>query len=222
MADKKNKSYWTELLNMFRNGNSQKWHRDSLEREERGKELLREQRENYENYLNVLASMNSQELFSNGGVYYASILMSVLLNNTDDIARIYCKGFRCDLIRREPYWSALKEYLDKSDHKLLVMVENGGHIGEEPLQLLQRIKHKRQEKGKGDTIEVRVITPKGKEMITKKYGGPCNFAIFDDNKFRYEYDPDNFKAYGSFNQPKTCKKLKDIFESAFEIATPLF
>lgn len=189
---------------------------------DRREELKAQQLKFYENFLINLASKDSSEMFSNGGRDYASILMSVLFNNTDNIARIYCKGFRKDLIMTDYYWPSLKKYLEDKKHKLKVMVETAEHVKEEPLQLLRRIINERNAEGKDNTIEVKVITPDSKNEIIKKYGEECNFAVFDDTKFRYEYDPINFKAYGSFNQPETCKKLKEVFETAFSQAVPLF
>ena len=160
-------------------------------------------------------------MFSNGGIEYASILMSVLLNHTNDIARIYCQGFKSELITTQPYWTELKKYLEKPHHKLFVMVQNSDHVNEPPLQLLHKIKQERIKNGQDGTIEMRMITTKGKEMITREYGEDCNFAVFDNNKFRYEYDPENFRAHGSFNQPETCEKFITLFDNAFHTATPL-
>ena len=139
MANKRNTSYLRELLFRLANGDFLKTHKESLEQLEnmRKEELILEQRKLYENYLIKLASSGSSDMFSNGGKEYASILMSVLFNNTKDIARIYCKGFRCNLITTPPYWQALKKYLENPEHKLRVMVETGEYVHEEPLQLLQ-------------------------------------------------------------------------------------
>ena len=226
MADNNKTSYLRELLNRFTKGNSKESFKQISERleKERKEELIILQRKLYENYLKKLASINSDEMFSNGGIDYASILMSVLFNNTNSVARIYCKGFRRNLIMTDPYWTALIKYLENPSHILKVMVETDQYVQEEPLQLLQKIIQKRGEIGEDakPTIEVRVITPKRRDEITQKYGEECNFAIFDDKKFRYEYDPENFRAYGSFNQPETCMKLKEVFETAFNEAKPLF
>ena len=88
-----NKSYWRELFNkLFGDSNSQKLPKSYSELSDKEKEILSlRQQENYKKYLNELALANSDEMFSNGGIEYASILMSVLLNHTNDIARIYCQ-----------------------------------------------------------------------------------------------------------------------------------
>ena len=174
--------------------------------------------EEYRKYLERLAESNSPDMFSNGGIKHASILMSVLFQDTDE-ARIYCCGFRPDLITTEPYWGELNNYLKNPQHILHVLIEQDNYKTEEPLTRLHEIMNQRQD----ETIQVRLISNEGKQMITDRFGtGHCNFAVFDGKKFRFEYDPDFFKAFGSFNQPDKCKILTELFDDAFNVSTPLW
>lgn len=178
----------------------------------------------YQFFLERLAEEQSSELFSNGGIEHASILMSVLLKNTDRIARIFSNGFKPDLIMTQPYWNSLKEFLENPNNTLLVLVETDKYQDQAPMQLLKTVIEKRKELVNGDgVVVVKLLSSNGKDLILKKFGNQhCNFAVYDDNKFRFEYDPDNFKAYGSFNQPKNCKILKDVFDNAFEQSSVLW
>ena len=174
----------------------------------------------YQDFLERLAWDNSDLTFSNGGIEHATILMSVLFQNTKKIARVYCIGFRPNLITRSPYWESLKHYLDDPNHIILVLVETDGYIDAEPLQMLKEKKKERAKIGQGDNIIVKAINDECKQHISDTFGDKhCNFAIFDDDKYRYEYDPINFKAYGSFNQPDNCKILTDEFDTAFDLAS---
>lgn len=181
----------------------------------RAEELKSQQIDRYRDFLEKLASNRSEEVFSNGGVEYASVLMSILFKNTEKIARIYSRGFRPDLITTEPYWSELKSWLEKPDHHLLVLVETDKYINHEPLQMLHNVMGERAKNHDKGLIIVKVISQEKEQKFLQKYGQECNFAIFDDNKFRYEYDPNNFKAFGSFNQPETCRNLINDFDDAF-------
>lgn len=213
--------FWKELLKMLFGchiSNKSKQFDETV----RAEELKRKQLQNYRDFLVDLAEKSSPEMFSNGGKDYASILMSVLLQNTNKEARIYSKGFRSDLITTDPYWSELQTWLSNPNHKLMVMVDTDEHINEKPLQLLLKVKTERDRNGYPNTILVRRISKNSKDLISKKYGQECNFAIFDENKFRYEYEPVSFKAYGSFNQPETCMRLKEVFDLAFNDAIPMF
>ena len=177
---------------------------------------IRRQLWKYQSLLEDLALTNSPKMFSNGGKHHASILMSVLFKYTKNEARVYAFGFRPELITTEPYWSALNEYLNRSGSVLKVLVQTNQYIDGAPLKLLKEIKRHRQKNNIEGTICVKMISEDRKRHISTKFGDEmCNFAIFDKDKFRYEYDPVNFKAYGSFNQPDNCEILIQEFEEAF-------
>lgn len=174
----------------------------------------------YQDFLEKLAWDNSDITFSNGGIEHATVLMSVLFQNTKKIARIYCIGFRPILITRSPYWESLNRFLEDPNHIIHVLVEDDNFLYEKPLQLLKEKKEERKKIGLGDTIIVKAINDECKQHILETFDDKhCNFAIFDDDKYRYEYDPENFRAYGSFNQPDNCNILKNEFKAAFDLAT---
>lgn len=177
---------------------------------------LRRQLWKYQSNLEDLALTNSTKMFSNGGIHHASILMSTLFKYTKNEARVYSLGFRPDLITSEPYWSTLNEFLNRPGSVLKVLVQTDEYINEAPLKLLKEIKRLRQQNNIAGTICVKKISKNRKNHISTRFGDKmCNFAVFDNNKFRYEYDPINFKAYGSFNQPDNCEILIREFDDAF-------
>ena len=175
--------------------------------------------EEYRRYLEGLAESDSTDMFSNGGIKHASILMSVLFQGTKN-ARIYCEGFKPNLIKTDPYWTALNQYLlEDANNRLDVLVESDEYKDEKPLQILKEAMDRRH----NDTIHVKKISKAGKELIADRFGnGHCNFAVFDDKKFRFEYDPENYRAFGSFNQPDKCEILTELFDNAFADSTPLW
>lgn len=171
----------------------------------------------YKNFLEELASVASPKLFTNGGKEYASILMSVLLDRTDSIARIFSLGFRPDLISTSPYKEALEKFLKDSNKELRVMVESKMAVNEEPIEMLKKAHNNGNEK-----ISLKIITPKDREeIIAQLGGGHRNFAVFDDDKYRMEYNPEDFQAFGSFNDRATCRRLKGLFDQAFDRAESL-
>lgn len=175
----------------------------------------------YKEYLETLAACQSTELFSNGGVEYAAILMSILLEHTEKQALIFSQGFKAELITQQPYWSSLNEYLKNPEHKLSILVETDKYIDEEPLRLINDINNQRRANGE-KLIEIKLLSPNGKKIISDRFGdNPCNFAIYDTDKFRFEYDPAEYKAYGSFNQPDNCRILADAFNEAFKVSQSL-
>ena len=172
----------------------------------------------YVEYIEQLAQKKSSEIFTNGGIEYASHLMAVLFQNTEREARLFCHRFHPNLICREPYWSALKNYLSDKQKRLHVLVESDDTLQEEPMNLLRKEKNERLD----NTVDYRLIKEEYRQKIFDGLdGSPCNFAVFDKNKFRFEYEPEEFKAFCSFNHESNCKVLIELFDEAFEHATRL-
>lgn len=171
----------------------------------------------YKDFLKNLAKTGSSKLFTNGGKEYASILMSVLLDNTNSVARIFSYGFRPDLVSTNEYKKALENFLSSSYKEIRVMVESDEAIDEEPIRMLKEAYGRDRRR-----VSLKLITPEDrKDLIDQLGGGHRNFAVFDNDKYRMEYDPDDFKAFGSFNDVETCARLTTLFDNAFENATSL-
>lgn len=166
----------------------------------------------YKAHLEQLLRSNSEEMFRNDGREYASVLMSVMLASTKGEMRIYCTGFKPDLITTQPYWNALRNFLNEGK-KIKVLCETDEAKDELPMHLLRMEKAKRTDKG---SIIVKLITKEDRRKICESVAEEhCNFSISDDNKYRFEYDPEGYKAIGSFNRPDTCKFLTDLFDTSF-------
>jgi hypothetical protein len=65
------------------------------------------------------------------------------------------------------------------------------------------------------SIIIKLIHPDHIKELNDKWGESMHFSVFDNEKFRYEYDSENYKAYGSFNRPDTCKVLIETFDEIF-------
>lgn len=171
--------------------------------------------EKYKEVLEEMAKTRSTQPFTNKGKEYASILMSVLFQHTEQRVRMFAYGFRPILIKTSPYWETLKKYINDTDKQIEVLVETNEYVADEPMQLLAKAK----ERGRKN-ISVKLITEKQKEEIQTKMSPytHCNFSVFDDNMYRMEFEPEDFKAFGSFNDPAECQKLITLFDKAFENA----
>lgn len=165
---------------------------------------------NYINLVNNAALSNSNEIIKNGGLPYASILLSVLFKHCDKIARIYCKGFKPELVCSPPLWEALSNWLYTPGHTLYALIETTYYIDTDPFKLFKRVKE-----ANINNIEIKLIGEDGKKHFTERWGEPMHFSVFDYQKFRYEYDPENYRAYGSFNQPKNAAIMIEEFDKVF-------
>lgn len=163
----------------------------------------------YRRFLKEQARANSSKLLTNSGIDYASELMSVLLDNTSAEARIYCRGFRRQLVWSQPYKNSLINFIDSPGKSIKVLVESDCAIKEEPIQKLN------EKFREGKNVELRLISDVDKANLENELNGHCHFAVFDDQKFRLEIDPENFRAFGSFNDFDVANRLKSIFDKAF-------
>lgn len=168
----------------------------------------------YRIYLENLVREKSTVTFSNGGKDYASILMSILLDNTKSSVCMFCEGFGPNLITQSDYWSALTKYLDNKDKKLHVIVNSKDYIKQEPLQKLFDTQRERNNDG---SIMVYLINDEGREIIKQQFNGVLNnFAVFDEDMYRLEYLPSEYKAFGSFNNTDDTKLLRNLFDRVLE------
>lgn len=175
-------------------------------------EMLQE----YEEYLRELIRTGSGEIFTNGGLRHASVLMSVLLSQTRSKACFFSEGFSPEVIQ-DPYLSELKKFLEKKDIEISILLETDKYIGDEPLAMILKERSSRL-KGQG-IIDVRLITEEDKKHICNELNcKQCNFSVFDQKMYRFEYEPKYYKAYGSFGNEENCRLLGKLFDEAFHNA----
>ena len=173
----------------------------------------------YREYLERLVNEKSPILFSNGGIEYASILMSVLLKNTTHSVCMFCEGFKPELMTQPAYWETLSQYLEDKGKTLYVLVNSDAFVDSQPLRTLFAEQRERNFDG---TIQIRLISQEGRDDIQTQFNGALNnFAVFDNDMYRLEYEPSDYKAFGSFNNPEDAKLLLDLFNSVFEKSQPL-
>ena len=186
------------------------------------------------------AEYKYENIIPNGGLPYAAILMGVMFKHCRGMARIYCHGFKPELVCELPFWTEFCDYIRNPKNCLYALVDSTEWINERPMKLLKQLKeersitehvieYKRRKEGKGNkkvkkekdiiipdtSIIVKQIHPDSAKMIAKRYGESIHFSVFDNEKFRYEYDSENYKAYGSFNQPKSSQTLIELFDRIF-------
>lgn len=168
----------------------------------------------YRLYLENLVENKSSETFSNGGKDYASILMSILLNHTKQSVCMFCEGFKPDLIEERDYWESLERYLGDQNKKLHVIVNTSNYVNQKPLKRLFEVQQERNNDG---SIMVYLINNEGREIIKQQFNGALNnFAVFDEDMYRLEYLPSEYKAFGSFNNTDYAKLLRNLFDRVLE------
>ncbi len=170
--------------------------------------LTEKEAKEYREYLEKLASVKSAEMFSNGGRDHAVVLYSVLLENACLHARFFCESGMSAIWTHPTFKSALVNALRKADFKVDVLTRNQAEPDFEwlPAELKNKVRVKTISKEKLGIINSHFKTDS------------CNFSVFDNEMFRFEYDVVNFKAYGSFNEPAIGQSMVALFDDCFDAA----
>ncbi len=194
----------------------------------------------YLNYLDDLAQQTpvNSEIFTNKGDAHASILMATLLANTEHKINMYCQGLRPGILcgKNEgdgegfegAYWMAFKQFFtntiktksdDFAEGSIRILIQNKQWLLNQPFQIVCKALNDVVTKNK---IIVKLIRSEERKRIENILGDKdnsnYNFTTFDDKAFRLEYDPDEYKAMGSFNNPSWCYTLNSLFDYAFKNA----
>lgn len=188
--------------------------------EKDGEKQKQELRKRYQEYLESLYNEKSPKIFTNGGIEHASELMAKMFDVTKKEVRMFCRGLCPTLIQTDPYFSAFKKYVGNKEgnRTIKIMVETDEYVNEEPFQILIKEKEARND----NAIEYKKIKEKDKkEIFSKLFTDHCNFSVFDDDKFRLEISPSEYKALGSFNDRVMCGQLIKLFDDAFNNAEPI-
>ncbi|MDE6285261.1 MAG: hypothetical protein K2M17_05900 [Bacilli bacterium] len=64
-------------------------------------------------------------------------------------------------------------------------------------------------------VFVSEVTENGLKSIYEHFRNEhCGFAVFDDSKYRYEYDTKELTSFANFNDKEIASMLIDLFENA--------
>lgn len=173
----------------------------------------------YKEALDRFVKEKSEGYVFNKGINHAAVLMSTLMDNTKREIRMFCQGFGPKLIKDNAYKDSLKKYLGDETKVIKILIADKALLtnpSNESFGILKEEYKKRERKG----IELYEISEEFKAKLFEEYnnGDACNFSVFDDNMFRLETFPDEYKAVASFNNVEFSKKLIESFDTALEDA----
>lgn len=75
-----------------------------------------------------------------------------------------------------------------------------------------------------DSIHIKAATELTKQQLRELYLNReqlAHFSVFDNNKFRFEYSPQQHAAFGSFNNTRKAEKLLSDFKTLYASATDI-
>ncbi len=169
----------------------------------------------YQKYLMYLLNNKSAAIITNGGVEHAAVLMATLFDSSQENILMFSRGLNPELTDKEIYYAAFENYI-KRGGKLSLLVETTNHKNSRMFSFLRE-----QLKKNNDNIVIREIKEDDKKQLFENLKSDhCNFSVFDSLMVRFEYDPKEYKAFGSFNYEEMATHLSKEFNHAFNNAIP--
>jgi len=162
----------------------------------------------YQQLVNEKAKAKSPDILPNAGHQHAAIAMSKLFDNTEHIAKMVLGSFSGKISDQANYIHSLEKCIDKNVSFEIIFLETPNE-NSLAYQLLK------QKKGNGHNIVFKNASADFKSFLTRD-GKPKHFAVFDDDKFRFEKDTEEYLALFSFNDKDNSKYLSTIFDQEFK------
>lgn len=162
------------------------------------------------------AETHSSARITNKDKEYAAAFYAELFSNTSSSVRIFCEGAHSCVWKHPDFQNAFCEMVEKRGVAVRILTEEQGEdMSDFPVYLRNILRDY------PESVEIRQIDDTSLKEVRENFGKDVNFAVFDNDKFRFEYDKINYAAYGSFNDPVAVSRLSDIFERLFLRSLPV-
>ncbi|WP_128531521.1 hypothetical protein [Mucilaginibacter gilvus] len=161
----------------------------------------------YQELVDSKAKINSNETLANAGQYHAAIAMSKLLDETKTIARMVVGSFDGRVSNQENYLGSLRSAIEK-DVKFQILFLDLPNTNSKAFKMLLTAKKA------GKPIECKMANNSLIDKLSKE-GKVKHFSVFDNNKYRFEKDTENYLAWFSFNDLTNASTLINVFDTEF-------
>jgi len=159
------------------------------------------------NYIHRLAENRIKKEYSNSGPERAAIVFNELFSNSNNIFRLYAGSLSGEISSKILYTSGLRQFLQKKQTKLKILLEEITHFSENKNPILFSLLKNHKEK---------VVIKHSKVSPIDREGNEIHFSVGDDSMYRVEIGRTNFKARGSFNNKNEAKDLNELFDKIFD------
>lgn len=172
--------------------------------------------EEYELALQKYLNEDSNYVFKNSGIAHASAFTSTILSAATNLKMI-CRGLGPELANSPKYIEKFQTFLNKENSTLKIALETDDHLKNEPL--LSIIKKVKESPKRFEIYKIKKEIIEEVIRITKEVFP--HIMLADNKIFRFENIPSEYKAYGSFNDPKEYDKLNGFFEYVIANSDPI-
>jgi len=168
----------------------------------------------YKAQLVEAAHNSSNEVFTNPDNGHAIKAFSVLFDNTTHKISLLAKDFNGDISNNPEYVDSLKKCLLRNVEVEILTLETPKNSE----GFNEFLKYK----ASGKKVTIKKASEESKKILDDfssesllYFGQIFNLQIFDDNKYRIEYNPDEYSALLSFSDKEITAKYYSKFKEAF-------
>lgn len=144
--------------------------------------------------------------FNNKDENHGALVMSLLFNKAKESIKIFCGNYAGNICDKNIYMKSLFEALDRGV-SLKIVFENQPNDKSECYKKLFSSLTKN-----NNLVEMRILNSEYRQNLFTQFGEILHFTIVDSNKFRYETDPVNFKAFCNFDDKDNAEILNSNFD----------
>jgi hypothetical protein len=161
----------------------------------------------YVQLVNTKASQKSKELLPNAGAKHAAIAMSKLFDETNYSVRMVVNSFSKTVCDQPIYFNSLKACVEKGVKFRIIHIDDLNDKSETCIYLINA-------QSQNMDISFHRASNEFKNKLTVD-NTIRHFAVFDEDKFRYETDTENYVAFFCFNDPENATILAKAFDKEF-------
>lgn len=176
---------------------------------------ISESLEQYSKDIENSAKTKESHLYHNEGNQHALIVFTNMFKYSNNEIRIAANQLYNDqLVNTRNYISSVKNFLDKENTKLFIIVSNPpshGQAKREGTLYGMLLEHEAYKDGR-----VIIKDGQGKGFKTQE-GDKINFCVCDNTFYRYEGNIEQRTAIVDFGDSATVSELKKKFDSVFDI-----
>lgn len=160
----------------------------------------------YQELVDTKAEQDSSDILPNAGDAHAAIVMSKMFEKTLKSVKMVVGSFDGKVSNQANYLEKLEICINKKIPFQIIHLE--------PINTASKAyKLLKTKKKEGYDITIKTASPALRKTLTKDNGEIVHFAVFDDNKFRFEKDSKNYIALFSFNDKVHAQSLLKVFDS---------
>ena len=162
----------------------------------------------YQELVDKKADENSTNVFPNAGEIHAGIVMAKLFEKTEKSVNMVVGSFDGKVSDQPNYLEKLERCIDSKVSINIIFLQSP-NVQSKAYGLL------RSKKSQGFPITFKSATDEVRQRLSSTKTGLVHFSVFDDNKYRFEKDPNKYLAWVCFNDPQNAARLNSLFGGCF-------